>query len=217
MSGLYEILDPRPIASRATKYTYFLPAPGRIEAISTGDLVKVTMRAIPPSKNWDAERMWVKVCSASHTWVEGPLESDPCDMPGVVRGATVRVPRTHVMDVIFQDPEIEAALPMDSRREYWERCMVDQVVLDGKLPVHIIWREEPNLTQNDDQFPDSGWRIRGDMRGVSVEELSERKTAYVALGAVLNQDDSWIDFIDEPVGVAYEKDLDRGMFVRLLE
>lgn len=217
MSELYQILDPRPIATRATKYTYFLPPPERIAAVSESDLVKVTMRPIPPSDKWEAERVWVKVLSATTDWLEGTLENEPFDMPLIVKGATIRIPRTHIVAVIFQNPDIEATLPIDNRRQFWERCLVDQAVLDGMLPVHAVWREHPDLTKPDDEFTDSGWRIRGDMRGATEEQLRERKFAYVALGAVLNNDDSWIDLIDEPVGADYEKDFDRGVFVRLRE
>ena len=52
------------------------------------------------------------------------------------------------------------------------------------------------------------------MRNISEAQLRERKIAYVALGAVLNRDDSWVGLIDEPVGAAYEKDFDLGEFVR---
>lgn len=216
MPDLYEILDPRPVANSA-KYTYFLPAPGRIEAIGNGDLVKITMQAIPASEKWDAERVWLRVFSASPSWLDCTLESEPFDIPGVAKGTTVRVPRTHVLDVIFEDPEVEAAFPIKPRREYWQRCLVDQAVLNGEIPVHYVWREKPDLGKCDDQYPDSGWRIRGDMRNISEAELREREVAYVALGAVLNRDDSWIELIDEPEGVAYEKDFDRGEFVRLPE
>lgn len=215
MSERHEILDPRSAAGPTNKYTYFLPSAERIEAIGEGDLVKIKVRAIPPSDKWDAERMWVRVRSTSQDWLEGTLESDPDDMPGVVRGAAFRFPRNYVMDVIFHDEKRETALPLDTRREFWERCVVDRLVLDGELPVHVIMREEPSLTEEGDQFPDSGWRIVGDMRTATEEQVSARETAYVALGVVLNQDDSWLALIDEPIGVAYEKDFDRGIFFRM--
>jgi len=36
---------------------------------------------------------------------------------------------------------------------------------------------------------------------------------YVALGAVLNQDDSWLHLIDEPVGARYMRDFRRDTYV----
>ena len=216
MSDRYELVDPRPIAPSA-RYTYFLPTAERLEAIGPGDLVKVTMRAVPSSEKWDAERMWVQILSVETAWLEGTLESQPDDMPGVVKGIIVCLPRTYVMDIIFVDPERRATIPPDPRREFWERCLVDQAVLDGEIPVHYLYREEPNQTRDGDEFPDSGWRIRGDLRGVSAEQIAERQVAYVALGAVLNRDDSWLALIDEPAGSAYERDFDRGVFIRLGE
>jgi hypothetical protein len=209
----YEIVDPRPVAALA-KYTYFLPTPARLDAIGKGDLVKVTIRAVPPSAKWDAERMWIKVLSVGPDWLEGTLESQPDDMPGLDRSAVIRASRTHVIDVVFENPDQEATIPLEQTREFWERCWVDQAVLNGDLPVQYIYREEPDSMQERDQFPDSGWRVRGDMRGVTDEKLAERKIAYVALGAVLNKDDSWVHLIDEPIGVAYEKNFEEGVFVR---
>ena len=69
------------------------------------------------------------------------------------------------------------------------------------------------MTKEGDKFPDSGWRIRGDTRGSLTEQLRSRKAAYVALGAVLNRDDSWLHLIDEPVGARFEKNFEKGVFV----
>ncbi len=110
MSDLYEIVDPRPIASSA-KYTYFLPPLARLEAIRRGDLVKITMRAIPASKKWDGERVWVRILAATSDWLEGTLESEPDDMPRTPRGTILGFPRTHVMDIIFENPEEEGHVP----------------------------------------------------------------------------------------------------------
>jgi hypothetical protein len=213
MPELYEIVDPRPVAASA-KYTFFLPTADCLNAVGTGDLVQVTARAIPPSEKWDAERVWVRVESANPDWIEGTLESVPDDMPLLSKGAKIRAPRSHIINIAFESPDKKAALKSKPRREFWERCLVDQAVLDGELLVQYLYREAPDLTRNGDKFPDSGWRIRGDMRNASEEELAKREVAYVALGAVLNYDDSWVQFIDEPVGSAFERDFERGVFVR---
>lgn len=213
MPDLYEVIDPRPVAALA-KYTFFLPSAARIDAIAGGDLVQVTVRAIPNSMKWDAERLWVRVHSVEPDWLEGPLESQPDDMPLVSKGMTIRLPRTHVINVVFEDPDKEEAILADQQREFWERCWVDQAVLDGELPVGFIYREEPEPIQDGERFADSGWRIRGDMRGASAAQLAERKIAYVALGAVLNKDDSWVHLIDEPTGASYDKDFDKSVFVQ---
>jgi hypothetical protein len=211
MAELYEVLDPRPNAASAP-YTFFLPDPELIEAICKGDHVKAIIRAVPPSEKYDAERMWIRITSARSDWLEGTLDSQPRDMPKLLLGAILHLPRSHVIDVVLADP---ARMPptVKPRREYWARCMVDQCVLDRELKVGYIYREAPNMTKEGDKFPDSGWRIRGDTRGALTEHLRSRKAAYVALGAVLNRDDSWLHLIDEPVGARFEKDFEKELFL----
>ena len=208
----YEIEDPRPRAA-ACPYTFFLPETGLIEAIDAGDSVKAIFRAIPPSEDYGAKRMWVTVTSVGGAWLDGVLDSDPRDMPKLKTGANIRLLRSHVIGVIIRDPQrIPSKTPQD-KREYWDRCLVDQCVVDRELKVGHLYREEPDLAGPKDESPDSGWRIRGDMRGASPEELESREAVYVALGVVLNSDDSWIHLIDEPVGSAFDKDFDTGVFV----
>ena len=92
--------------------------------------------------------------------------------------------------------------------------MVDQAVLDGDLTVEYIYREAPDMAKEGDEFPDSGWRIRGDSRGNLRDQIGSRKVVYVALGAVLNADASWLHLIDEPIGARFVKDNGKGKFVK---
>jgi hypothetical protein len=43
--------------------------------------------------------------------------------------------------------------------------------------------------------------------------MEERKFSYVALGAVLNRDDSWIGWIDAPIGTALMRDFETNKYV----
>src|SRR3546814_1942806 len=80
-------------------------------------------------------------------------------------------------------------------------------------PVEFIYREEPDMQQDGDTYPDSGWRIRGRQGSASDADMEARKSSYVALGAVLNRDDSWLRWIDAPVGTALMRDFDRNIYV----
>ena len=214
MTELYEVIDPRPVAACA-KYTFFLPLRERLDALGVGDLVQLIIRSIPPSAKWDAERLWIRVTSVDPDWIEGTLESTPSDMPLVPKGMSIRARQTHVINIVFDNPEQEQKLEPDPRREFWDRCLVDQAILDSDLAVHYLYRETPDPSRGDDRFPDSGWRIRGDMRTASDLDLDNREVAYVALGAVLNKDDTWVHLIDAEIGTAYERDFDSNVYVRV--
>jgi hypothetical protein len=214
MAQGYEIDDPRPIAYSAP-YTYFLPPAARLAAVASGDWVKAIFRSVPQSEKWDAERLWIRVLAIDADWIEGTIDSQPDDIPALQQGAPIRVPRSHVINIIFETAERETNCPSDDSRSYWERCLVDQAVLAGELAVGYIYREEPEPMREGEKYPDSGWRIRGDARSVSDEEVDQRKAAYIALGKVLNKDDPWLHLIDEPPGSAFIKDFELNVFIKV--
>ena len=209
---LFTLDDPRESA-REAPYTFILPSADRLQAIRAGDQVKVVFRPAASGTKWDAERMWVTVTAIGDDVLRGVLANQPDDIPGLSLGANVIFERWHVIDVDFQDPADDERYPHSDRREYWERCLVDSAVLQGELKVDYLYREEPDLAGPDDKYPDSGWRIRGDMRDTSDEEVDAREAKYIAIGAVLNKDDSWLHLIDEPVGAAFRRNLDSGEYV----
>lgn len=207
----YEIDDPRPIAAEAP-YTFFLPSEARLAALAPGDMVQLTFRAIPQSDKWDAERMWVLIEAVEGERLFGSLQTEPCDIPSLQVGADLAFERWQVIDI--DEDEARPEKPQETYpRDYWERCLVDQCVLDDNLPVHYLYREAPEPFDEEDRYPDSGWRIRGDYRSLTEAEIDARQTSYIALGKVLNVDDSWLHLIDAPVGSAFIRDWETGEFV----
>jgi hypothetical protein len=198
----YTLDDPRPIA-REAPYTYFLPSKEELAALLPGDLVKLIFRPDKPGEKWGAERMWVTVERVDGDRLEGRLENDPDDMPCLSLGARVRFDRFHVVDILWAEDRVTPPPEPPQNREYWERCMVDAGVLTGELWIYYLYRERPDGAGVDDEFPDSGWRIRGWREGFSDEEADDQQIEYIALGKVLNEDDSWLHLIDEPVGSAF--------------
>lgn len=203
----YEVDDPRPIAASAP-YTFFLPSPADVSNLGAGDLIKATIRSVPPSAEWDAERLWFTITTVSDESFEARLESEPSDMPAFPKGRVIRIPRAAVVDLIFRDDRPHVV----GRREYWDRCLVDSSALKGARPVAYVYREQPEM-RPDDRFPDSGWRIRSNTAGLSAWEVENTTVEYVALGAVLNKDDSWLHLIDAPVGSAFIRDFDLDQWI----
>lgn len=207
----YEIDDPRPMAERAP-YTFFLPSENELLAVQPGDIVKLVFRAVPPSPEWEAERMWVRVTSASGNKLHGALDNQPSDMPQLRLGDSVAFHRSDIIDVDWADDRATTPPAAPPRREYWDRCLVDTCVVSAAVPVHFLYREEPEPPQESDRYSDSGWRIRGDYRGLDDGEVDARDVQYIALGAVLNVDDSWLHLICAPIGSVFMRNWETGTF-----
>jgi len=153
--------------------------------------------------------MWVSVDRIDGPDFEGQLLSEPCERH-IAKGDPVRFGRGDILDFSFSDERLEPTV--ETHREYWERCLVDECVLYEGVPVEYIYREEPDMDEEGDKYPDSGWRIRGRSGEATDEELEARKPAYVALGAILNRDDSWLRLIDAPVGSAFMRNFETGEY-----
>jgi hypothetical protein len=209
--GRYTLEDPRPI-KREAPYTFYLPPRGELAAIEAGDLVKLMFRGVPPSPVYDVERKWVTVTAAQGERLTGVLDSDPFDMPQLRKGALVAFERYNVTDILKPGQPIKSEAESYESDWVFHRCLTDEGVSEGRLAVHYIYREAPEMTQEGDRFPDTGWRIRGDYRGLTDEEFEAREVEYIAIGKVLNQDDSWVHLKDAPVGSAFIRNFETGEF-----
>lgn len=206
--GTYTLDDPR-IVQKEAPYTFFLPSQREIDSVRADDLVKLIFRSQPESLDCGGERMWVIVKEVTSDGLIGTLNNDPVDLPQLKVNATVQFQPHHIISVIFENhPNHEEP----EARSYWDRCLVDSCVMEDKVPIYFIYREEPKQRQEDDKYPDSGWRIRGDYRGISDEERNSRRPEYVALGVVLNADDSWLHLIDAPIGSSFMRNFQTGAY-----
>lgn len=199
----YSLHDARELAA-AAPYTFHLPADEDLDRLAPDDYVKLIFELIPPGEKWAAERMWVRLTAAEGDAYVGILENDPCECR-VSAGDEVAFVRRNIVDVMWADgTRISLVGP---KGEFWARCLVDDCVLKGEQPVEYLYREDPDPElRGDEEDPDSGWRIRGRQGDAGDDEMDERAVQYVALGAVLNRDDSWVHLIDAPSGSAFMRD-----------
>ncbi|HSF91758.1 MAG TPA: DUF2185 domain-containing protein [Paracoccaceae bacterium] len=199
-NAAYELLDPRPIRQE-NPYTFFVPTEEELAEIRPGQSVKLMFRAIPPSDHYGAERMWVQVTSCDADEFIGTLDNDPTDIPGLKDGDIVQFKRHHIIGVIWDDPKHKTRFADDLDR-WFARCFVDPAVLEGRARVGLLYREAPEHRETD-KYPDTGWRIRADVDQLSDEEYNDDTVSYVAIGKVLNRDDSFLHLLDSPIGSAF--------------
>ncbi len=208
--GSYTIADPRPIAEGAP-YTFFLPSENEVLALRPGDLVKLIFQSTPPSREYAAERMWAIVRRIEGDRLWGELDNVPLDIPQLRPGSTIAFRREDVIDLRWGEDHAVRPPSAPARRHYEARCLVDACVLQDRTAVHYLYRELPLPPAIGDK-PDSGWRIRGDYRGLQDEAIGARQVECVSLGAVLNIDDSWLHLIDMPTGSAFVRNWDTDRF-----
>ncbi|HSX55341.1 MAG TPA: DUF2185 domain-containing protein [Sphingomonas sp.] len=215
MSGItlppgVEVRDPRLVAAQHP-YTFWLPHPVSLAALEAGDIARFIFFQTDRATQYNGERMWVLVQQIDDGHILGTLDNEPVDMPRIQRGAEVCVPISHAIDFEFA-PGKQGPVP-PHQREYWDLCFVDSCILEQRSRVNHLYREAPMPRREGDTDPDSGWRIRGTAEAIAEDERRGQPPQFVALGAVLNCDDSWLDLIDAPVGAAYAREGETGDFV----
>ena len=191
-------------------YTFFLPHPDYLAMLQVGDMAKLLFEYYGETEKYGGERMWVSVDRLTDEGYEGTLLSTPCEKH-IEKGTIVQFRREHILDFEGGDDRVLASF-VDDRREYWDRCMVDRCVLDDGVPVEYLYRETPDMAEEGDEHPDSGWRIRGRQGDDTDEQMEDRSASYVAVGAVLNKDDSWVHLLDAPIGSAFMRNFESGAY-----
>lgn len=205
------LVDPRPVAAEAP-YTFDMPHPAQLAAIGPGDLVKAIFEQLDGETEYSAERMWVEIEAMDEFGITGKLANTPADMPLLKIGDLVRLPPTHVIDTYFV---VNTPPELPPRREYWDRCFVDDCVVAGRSRADYIYRETPDMTREGDKYPDSGWRIRGTDEAVETDKANGDKPHYIAIGKVLNADDNWLHLIDREPDCHFRWDDEEDRYVEL--
>ena len=208
-SGTIEIEDPRPIAAE-NPYTFFLPSKEELDAITEGTTVKLIIRSVPPSRTFEAERMWVIVDKRDDDNFTGKLDNIPFDIPQLRLHDELHFQKHHIISVLWEDEE--TAKQFDDGNDKWfARCLVDDCIIYENAEIGFLYREVPETLENCD-FPDTGWRIRAQQTGMTNEEIDNLSASFIAIGKILNQDESILELLEEPVGSFFKRNPDNNRF-----
>lgn len=186
-------------------YTFYKPSPEAIARLRIGDLAKLIFEFDSDDPQAPgAERMWVLITDIhdNHRF-SGSLENIPLYIKDLRAHDPVRFEARHIMGVQIPDPVSSLA------DKYLPRCFVTRKVLSDGEPVGLLYRETP---ESED---DSGWRILAGNEDQTYLDDPDN-AAYVSLGAVLTEDDSFIGLLDREVGARFVRD-GNGAFIEQSE
>ena len=190
-----------------------MPFDVELAALRTGDGVQAIFRQTEGGTKYSAERLWVLIERIENDIVFGLLDNDPADMTLIEAGMPVAVPLTHVISTAFSEANPRPETP--NRPNFWNRCMVDACVVEGRSHADYLYREEPDMRRDGDEYEDSGWRIRGTDAAIAEDQQRDDAPLYIAIGKVLNADDRWLHLIDREVGSAFLWDAQTQDYIEL--
>lgn len=188
-------------SQRNAPYTFYRPSAETIGKLRVGNQVKLIFEFDNPDPEgqYSAERMWVTITAIDGGRFKGELDNEPYELKALKYGDPVEFEACNIISTDVADPESPDA------DRFFARCFVTRKVLYDGEKVGYLYREDP------EQENDSGWRI---MAGTESSEYmnDSDNVFYVALGAVLNKDDSFLDLLESPSGSAFERDGQTGQF-----
>tara|TARA_R110001592_G_scaffold97519_1_gene279368 strand:+ start:2648 stop:3259 length:612 start_codon:yes stop_codon:yes gene_type:complete len=183
-------------------YTFYKPSPQVIAQLEPGNQVKLIFSFDSDDPDApQAERMWVEITGKSENGFSGYLDNDPAYIKDLKHRDPLKFEECHIIDTDLDDP-----VPSITEK-YIKRCFVTNNILYEGESVGYLYRESP------DDESDSGWRLS---TGLESEEYMDNadNISYVSLGAVLREDDSFVDLLDNDIGVEFGRD-ESGLLVEI--
>lgn len=192
-------------------YTFYRPSDNVIKQLEPG---KATVKLIFQFECDDpntpaAERMWVIIDSIDENgFFLGTLDNDPFYIKDLKAGDQVMFKKEHIIQYEVLDDSVIKVENELNLEPYFKRCIVSNHIMKDNKPIGYIYREEPSEDR------DSGWHI---MSGKETDEYFEdhNNLQYIAVGVVLNKDDSFLHLLDEAVGSEFKKDEITGKFFQI--
>lgn len=183
-------------------YTFYRPSDATIDRLRPGEAIVKLIFSFD-SDEPDApggERMWVilDVINEDGTF-RGTLDNDSYHIKDLVAGDKIHFTREHIIDYDTLNELDISDENVGKLDQYFKRCIVSNQIMNDNKPIGYIYREGPS------EENDSGWHI---MSGEEDDAYAEISTnfQYIAIGVVLNKDDSFVGLLNEPVGSEFGRD-----------
>ncbi len=135
----------------------------------------------------------------------GTLDNEPFHIKDLKAGDSIVFRREHIIQYDTLD-DLEIEDENEGKLEpYFKRCIVSNQIMQDRQQIGYVYREEPN------EDIDSGWYV---MSGNETDDYSDDSDnfQYIAIGVVLNKDDSFVHLLNEPIGSEFARDEVTGGF-----
>jgi len=192
-------------------YTFYRPSEAIIDRLKPEEAtVKLIFSFDSDEPNVPAaERMWVIVNSINEDGsYTGTLDNDPFHIKDLKAGDKVIFKREHIIDYdTLKKLDIEDE-NLGKLEKYFKKCFVSNQIMHDGYKVGRLYREE----SDDEEY--SGWTLMSDYE--SQEYVDDyNNLQYIAIGVVLNKDDSFIHLLDSPVASDFARDEVTNIFYQI--
>jgi hypothetical protein len=194
-------------------YTFYRPSEAIIDRLKPEQAtVKLIFRFDPYEQGQPSgERMWVIINAINEDGTyAGTLDNDPFHIKDLKAGDKVTFRREHIIayDTLKElDIEDENSGKLE---KYLKRCFVSNHIMHDDYKVGRLYREAA------DEEEYSGWTLMSDYETQEyVDDCTNLQ--YVAIGVVLNKDNSFIHLLDSPDGAEFARDEVTGGFYSVNE
>ncbi|WP_158825014.1 immunity protein Imm33 domain-containing protein [Mucilaginibacter lacusdianchii] len=189
-------------------YTFYRPSDAVIERLKPeAATVKLIFRFDPYEKGQpSAERMWVIITSVNKDGTyKGTLDNDPYYIKDLKAGDEITFRREHIIQYDTLDELDVEDINAEKVEQYLKKCFVSNHIMLEGYKVGRLYREEL------DEKEYTGWIF---MSGYETQEYVDdpNNLQYIAIGTVLNLDDSFIHLLEAPIGSEFERDKATGTF-----
>ena len=192
-------------------YTFYRPSDAVIDMLEPEKAtVKLIFRFEPYEDDQPAaERMWVIVNSINEdgTYI-GTLDNDPYHIKDLKAGDKILFGKEHIIQYDTLDELEVEDIKAGIVEKYLKKCFVSNHIMHEGYRVGRLYREE----FEEEEY--TGWTFMSDYESQEYVD-NHNNLQYVAIGTVLNNDDSFIHLLDSPVGSEFALDEVTNTFYKL--